>query len=40
METHDEEHVRPVTTTQGEAYFLTIGASFLFTVTCVAAAAT
>ena len=39
-DTHDKEHVRPVTTTQGEACFPTTGTSFLLTVTWVAAPAT
>ena len=37
---HNEEHVRPVTTTQGEAYFPTTSASFPVTITCVTAATT
>ena len=36
---HDKEHVQPVTTAQGEAYFPTIGASFLVVITWTPAAA-
>lgn len=36
VETHDKEHVQPVTATRGEEYFPTIGASFLFMIAWIA----
>ena len=38
-EPYDEEHVPPVTTAQGEAFFPTTGASFLSAITWVAGTA-